>query len=174
MTRDPQALFQEVQYFREQRLMLLALPAGLFLIVFFGWAMIRQLIVGEPFGNQPMGDRSLAVFGMLYILLGALLVWLYFVGKLITEVRPQGLFVRFHPIHRRERHIRFGDIDKCEALTYRPIRDFGGWGIRAGRLGRAYNVSGNRGAYLTMKNGRRLLIGSQRTDTLVEAIRSLM
>lgn len=154
--------------------MVLVIPAGLFLIAFFAWGMIQQLALGEPFGNDPMSNRFLAVFGSAYILLGGFLLWLYFAGRLITEVRPEGLFFRFHPVQRRDRHIRFDDIERCEALTYRPIRDFRGWGIRFGRLGRAYNVSGNRGAYLTMKSGRRLLIGSQKTDTLVEAITSFM
>jgi hypothetical protein len=174
MLRDPRSVFYEVQRVREQGLMKVVLPAGLFLIAFFAYAMIRQLVLGEPFGDAPMSNRFLAVFGSAYIMLGVFLVWLYFSGKLITEVRSEGLFVRFYPFHRRARHVRFGDIEKCEVLTYRPIRDFGGWGIRAGRMGRAYNVSGNRGAYLTMKSGRRLLVGSQRADTLVGAITSYM
>jgi hypothetical protein len=173
LSRNPNAVFYEVQYLREQRLFGLVVPAGLFLIGFFGYAIVKQLILGEPFGDDPMSDRFLAVAGPLYILLGGLLLWLYFGGNLTTEVRPDGLYVRLYPIHRSYRHIGLEVIEKCEVLTYRAIRDFGGWGIRAGRKGRAYNVFGNKGAYLTFKDGKRLLIGSQKAESLVEAILSI-
>jgi hypothetical protein len=54
--------------------------------------------------------------------------------------------------------------------TYRPIRDYGGWGIRYGRGGKAYNVSGNRGVMLELSDGQKLLIGSQRPEELANAI----
>ena len=173
MKRSPNAVFCEVQHFRQQLLMAIILPAGLFLIGFFVYAMVEQLVRGRPFGDHPMPDGVLLVMGPLYILLGLLLLWLYFVGKLITEVRPDGLFVQLYPLHRHFRHIRTDAIESCEVLTYRPIRDFGGWGIRCGLKGRAYNVSGNRGAYLTFNDGKRLLIGSQKPEMLVEAVRSI-
>ena len=55
---------------------------------------------------------------------------------MITEIRGDGLYVRF---------ILFGfnETESAEATKYRPIRDFGGWGIRYGRTGKAYNVSSN-------------------------------
>jgi len=39
---------------------------------------------------------------------------------------------------------------------------------------RAYNMSGNQGVQLVFKNGKKLLIGSQKADELAEAIRSIM
>ena len=48
--------------------------------------------------------------------------------------------------------------------------DYGGWGIRRGRRGWAYNVSGNRGVLLQLENEKTLLIGSQRPDELAAAI----
>ena len=141
MGKSPNAVFYEVQHLRQQLVMVITLPSGLFLIGFFVYAMVQQLIHGRPFGDHPMPDGVLAVMGPLYILLGILLLWLYFGGKLVTEVRPDGLFVRFFPLHRRTQHIRTDEIESCEVMTYRPIRDFGGWGIRRGPKGRAYNVS---------------------------------
>jgi hypothetical protein len=42
--------------------------------------------------------------------------------------------------------------------------------VRFGPRGRAYNVSGNRGVEITLANGKRVLIGSQRSDELAAAI----
>lgn len=153
--------------------MIVLVPAALFMIGFFAYAMVRQLIHGKPFGDDPMSDRALAIMGPFYILLGLAMLWLYFKSRLVTEVRPDGLFVRFYPFHRRFQHIQAADIENCEVRVYRAIRDYGGWGIRRGVKGAAYNVMGNRGAYLVLKNGRKLLVGSQKAQMLVDAIASI-
>jgi hypothetical protein len=171
--RSPNAIFYEVQYLRRQRFLIILVPAALFMIGFFAYAMVRQLIHGEPFGDDPMSDLALAIMGPFYILMGAAMLWLYFKSRLVTEVRPDGLFVRFYPFHRRFQHIRPADIEKCEVLTYRPIRDYGGWGIRRGVKGVAYNVAGNRGAHLVLKSGKKVLVGSQKAQMLVDAIASI-
>jgi hypothetical protein len=57
-----------------------------------------------------------------------------------------------------------------EAITYSPLRDYGGWGIRRGAKGKAYNVSGNHGVRLELSDGKRILIGSQRPEELSEAV----
>jgi hypothetical protein len=57
--------------------------------------------------------------------------------------------------------------------VYRPIREYGGWGIRIGMAKKAYNVSGNRGVELEFEGGRKLLIGSSKPDQLASAIESI-
>jgi hypothetical protein len=80
------------------------------------------------------------------------------------------VYVRFIPLHRRFHWFRWEDILSAEAITYLPLRDYGGWGIRFGPKGKAYNVCGNRGVQLTFTNGSRLMIGSQRAEELAAAI----
>ena len=99
---------------------------------------------------------------------------LFSVVKLETEVRSDGLYVRFFPIHIHFKKFTAEDLSEYYARTYRPILEYGGWGIRFGKGGRAYNISGNKGAQLVLKSGKRLLIGSQRPDELAEAIGSVM
>lgn len=83
-----------------------------------------------------------------------------------------GLCVRVLPFTRFRRHIPFDLITSCEARTYSPIREYGGWGMKFGRGGKAYNVMGNRGVQLVLVSGERLLIGSQRADELAGVIKS--
>jgi len=102
----------------------------------------------------------------------AFLIW---VNRLETEVRTDGLYVRYFPFHRRFKKFGAEDLSECFARKYRPILEYGGWGIRCGwKGGRAYNVSGNEGAQLVFKNGKRLLIGSKEANELEAAIRSVM
>lgn len=99
---------------------------------------------------------------------------LFFVLKLETEVRPDGLYIRFFPAHIHFKRFGAEDLSEYYARRYKPLREYGGWGIRWGRKGKAYNVSGNKGVQLVFRNGKRLLIGSQRAEELEEAIRSIM
>ncbi|MHC4396041.1 MAG: DUF6141 family protein [Planctomycetota bacterium] len=94
--------------------------------------------------------------------------------KLETEVRGDGLYIRFYPFHLKFKRFGVEELSEYYAREYRPILEYGGWGIRYGRKGKAYNVSGNKGVQLVFKNGKRLLIGSQREKELEDAIRSIM
>jgi len=94
--------------------------------------------------------------------------------KLETEVRPDGLYVRYFPFHIHFKRFTADDLSEYYARKYKPILEYGGWGIRYSfGKGKAYNVSGNKGVQLVFKNGKRLLIGSQRAEELEEAIRSI-
>lgn len=90
--------------------------------------------------------------------------------NLTIEVRPDGLYFRFFPLHRSFRKIASEDLAGYEVRTYSPLKDYGGWGIRYGRRGKAYNVSGNRGVQLEFSNGDKLLLGSQKPEELAEAM----
>jgi hypothetical protein len=97
---------------------------------------------------------------------------LFFFCRLTTEVRDDGVYICFFPFHRTWRRIAFTEMKQCEVRTYRPVREYGGWGIRYGGKGKAYNVSGDRGVQIELLNGKRLLIGSQRAEELWRAIQA--
>jgi hypothetical protein len=56
------------------------------------------------------------------------------------------------------------------ARTYKPLSEYGGWGIKYGRSGWAYNIIGDQGVQLELDNGKRILIGSQHAEELEQAI----
>jgi hypothetical protein len=165
---DKRVSFCEVQRFRNTWVLFIVLPISLFLIILFGYGMVKQLILGHPWGGKPMPDIALAIVGPLAILFGIGLAYLFYAAKLVTEVRGDGLYVRFFPLTQQK--IPFEDIGRCEVRTYNPIREFGGWGIRYGKGGKAYNVSGNRGVQLELSNGKRLLIGSEQPEELARVL----
>lgn len=174
MTAQP-VRFREEQRFRQMWIWLLTLPLCVGIIGLFAWIMVVQLLLGRPVGNQPMPDLMLMITGPLFMLLMAGLLWMMWAARLITEVRDDGIYIRFFPFHRRFHGFRWGEIESSEACSYRPILDYGGWGIRFGAGGKAYNVSGNRGLQLTFGGGRRggVLIGSQRPEELATAVESV-
>jgi len=102
---------------------------------------------------------------------------LFILTNLETEVCSDGLRVRLFPFHIHYKNFAKEDLSECYARTYKPIREYGGWGIRCGfrkGSGRAYNMKGNQGVQLIFKDGRKLLIGSQKPDELAEAINKIM
>jgi len=170
--RDSTCRFREEQRFNQWWLHLTTGAVAVAATTLFGYGMFRQLVQGQPWGDRPMSDTALAVLGPLFILLGwsvaLLLRWI----SLQVEVRKSSVFIRFRPLVHRE--ILFQDIRRCEARTYRPIREYGGWGVRVGRRGLAYNVSGHRGVQLELAKGKPILIGSQRAEELAQAIQEGM
>ncbi len=141
---------------------------------FFAWAMVEQLVMGRTVGNQPMSDLMLMIMGPLFILLMAGLFWLMWAARLVTEVRDDGIYIRFYPFDRGFRVFLWEEIESFEARSYRPILEYGGWGVRMGSDGGAYNVSGKMGLQLTFRYGLAggVLIGSQRLEELAMAVGS--
>lgn len=134
----------------------------------FAYGMIQQLMLGEQWGDRPMSDVGLAIVFVITVLVTLGLLVLFWWMQLTVEVRADGVYVNFRPL--KQRIIRYDEIAQVEAMRYRPILQYGGWGIRRGRKGWAYNVSGSRGVRLDLVNGTHLLIGSQRATELAAAI----
>jgi len=131
------------------------------------WGTIQQLILKRPFGSRPAPDPVMLLIAVVF---GIGLPLFFLSLRLITEVRRDGITVRFVPLNRRPQCWACGDIGGYELVTYRPLRDYGGWGIRSGPKGRAYNVSGDRGVRLTLRSGKMHLIGSQKPQRLASAL----
>jgi hypothetical protein len=55
------------------------------------------------------------------------------------------------------------------------LGEYGGWGIKYGLVGagKAYSVSGMQGLQLYLKDGSRLLIGTQKSQEIQEIINKL-
>jgi hypothetical protein len=139
--------------------------------VVFSWhGAYQQLFLRKPFGTNPAPDwmilALLLVFGIIFPLF-------FYSLKMVTVVRKDGLYVRFYPFHFSFRHFPIKNIQSYEVLTYNPFRDYGGWGIRYGLKGKAYNTKGNRGVlfeFTERNNVRKLMIGSQIPEKLSTAI----
>ena len=156
-------LFAETQRFRQWWILAVV---GLITVGSL-WAFVQQVVLGEPFGDDPAPDWAvIAIVAAFGIVLPGFILSL----KLETEVRRDAVLVRLWPIHRSWVRIPLATIQEAEAVTYRPIREYGGWGLRYGPNGKAYNVSGNRGVQLAYGAGRRLLIGSRRPEELARTI----
>ena len=135
----------------------------------FLFGLFVQVIVGRPFGDKPMNNTGLFIATGVCILLTVL--FLNF--RLNTQIKADGIYVRFFPIQFRYRHYTWDKISKIYLRHYSPIYEYGGWGMRLGLFGKgkAYNVSGTKGLQLEFTNKKKLLIGTHKPDELAEALK---
>jgi hypothetical protein len=161
MSSTSVAAFREEQRFRQPWVWVLVL--GVAALQWWGW--IQQILLGQPFGDNPAPDWMMWLFWLLF---GIGLPLFFLSLRLVVEVRADGVWLRFIPLTKRT--IPFGEIERCEAVDYQPVRQYGGWGIRGLGSNRAYNVSGSRGVRLYLRNGDVVVIGSQRAEALALAI----
>jgi hypothetical protein len=157
-----------VQRFRQVWLWAMLVAVETAVLVPLAWGAVSQLVFGIPFGSKPSSDLALGLGAAAAALFCAGLTWLFLRMALEVAVDASGVCVRFRPF--LTRRIGFQEIEECAARRYRPILEFGGWGIRVGWRKRAYNVSGNLGVQLVLAGGRRVLIGSQRPAELAAEI----
>ena len=78
-----------------------------------------------------------------------------------VEVRSDHLFISFGPVRLVRRTIRYADIESVRAATYRPIREFAGWGIRRRGRRTAWTIRGNQALVVTLHSGKVVYVGSR-------------
>jgi hypothetical protein len=104
-----------------------------------------------------------AVMGLVLAILAGVMTM-----RQTTTVTSDAVSVRFGFLYRTT--IPLAEVRQAEAVVYRPIAHYGGWGIRGFGKKRALNSRGNRGVLLTRSDGSTMLIGSQKPRELLEAL----
>ncbi len=166
--------FKEEQKFNQWWLKLILYLSVLAALGPLYYGTIVQLSTGVPWGDKPASDTVLIVIDLLVTLLMAGILWLIFGTKMITEIKNDGLHIRFKPFLRNEKVIQKENIEKFDVVKYNPVTDYGGWGVKRGRKGNVINVSGNKGLYLVLKGGKKFMIGTARPEAMKHAINKLM
>jgi len=153
--------FTEIQKMNQWWLWLILLGiAGL-----WTWAIVQQIMLGQPFGDKPASDTELLVAGL--FVLGIL--GLFYVLTLHTEISAAGIRLRYVPFVRKT--IPWSEIRRAEVIRY----IFVGYGIRLSfQYGIVYNTRGNQGLLLEKTDGKRLLIGTQQPEALAAAVRAFL
>jgi hypothetical protein len=147
--------------------------SALLTIGLFGIGINRQIIHGQKFGNHPMSDQGLIIAFILVILLFVLVMLLFGFAKLITVIDKSGIAFKFQPFQLRYSRICWDQVEKYSVISYHPIRDFGGWGIKSKKGITAFNVSGDKGLQIQLKSGKSIMIGTQKDVELNQFLGNL-
>ena len=139
-----------------------------------GLPVVITVIAGIFFYlSMPPSDDlwTLIVPGAVILFTALTFLWFLFM-KLETTIDPEGIRVQFHGIPFCKRSIAWSEIKHISVISYSPLSDYGGWGVRYGMAGNGwcYNISGNTGIKLFYQNEKPFLIGTQDADAARHAI----
>lgn len=144
------------------------------IIVLIGISTIIPVaILLHTYINKPKSLSTIELISVILVLILASGIIFFF--KLITRIDEKGIYYKFFPFQFKLKLIEWQEIEEAYVRNYDAITEYGGWGLKGGALwnkskGRAINVSGDIGIQLQLKNGKKLLIGTQKKE---EAIRVL-
>jgi hypothetical protein len=93
--------------------------------------------------------------------------------RLITQIRSDGIYVRYPPIQRTFSFFDWDSIDRIYLRQYHPLVEYGGWGLRKGLMGSAYIISGTVGIQLIFRDGTKLLIDTNQHEAVATALQRM-
>lgn len=158
-------IFKEEQRFTQTWIILLLVISG----------TIPSIIILSTYMKD--GSQVTLTEVILTISITLLVSMLIFVFKLYTRIDENGIHYKFFPIHLKYKTITWHEILNAHIRKYDAISEYGGWGIKGGFFwrkskGTAVNVSGNIGIQLELKNGTKLLIGTNQKEQAKQVLHS--
>ena len=143
------------------------LPRFLFFAMCFGTIVFGIVILVLRISGA-IDTQAVRLLWLVWVLV-ALSDWAMASIQMVTEIHPDGILVYCKPFRFLRRKFQWGAIDRMYARTYSPLADYGGWGIRRGKSGLAYNMRGRQGVQLELKDGPNVLIGTQMPRAFMDA-----
>lgn len=142
-----------------------------FLAAVFSLVELARGNVGGWEGAMPVWEAALLLLlgfglpGSIYALM----------GQLRTRITSEGIEIRWGFLEVIRKNILFAEVEGVEAITYSPLGEFGGWGIRiGGNKKKAWTVRGNRAVLLRLKDGTHFYLGSDRPERVLQWVLSAM
>jgi hypothetical protein len=93
--------------------------------------------------------------------------------RLITEIRTDGIYVRFPPFSPSYEGFLWNEIERVYMREFDPISEYNGWGIKTGLSGRSFTMSGTTGIQIILKDKRSVLIGTNQPEAIKEVLHKL-
>ena len=150
-------LYRELQKMAQPKIGLIMAAVFILAEVLIVYAYLAQI------GQNPLPISVTVVVTILLIFL----IYLALFMKVVVTVTESEIYIRSFINHK----ILKKDIIGCEIVEFRPMRDFGGWGIRFFVKGTGYICPGTkRGVRLERVGHTALTISSNDADALMDAI----
>lgn len=150
--------------------------------------------------QRPQRVKNNWFYGAAAVLFGLMLVWNFFSKKetavftgllwtgfllfiilqiftslgaqLVTQIREDGIYVRFPPYQFSFAKYNWDSILEIHIRKFDPLKEYG-YGVRIGPGGRAYTVPGDTGIQIIFKDNTRLIISTKRPEEVMEVLRRL-
>ena len=163
--------FEERQTFTQWWLWLIVGATTIGINVLFIQAVVQQLIMGTPWGREPMSDESLLILSVVVLTVSTGLSLLFFATVMEVRVDKRAIEYRYTPLIRSWRRIERESIrDVRRRRNY-----FMGHGVKRSWDGtRALSVKGIDGIELTLDGGSKIFLGSQQPEEFRSAVERMV
>jgi hypothetical protein len=148
---ESKILFEEQQSFWKNKLLIFLMVMVLLAVLLTGLISIFQLLEKPSLFYLPI----------------LLLIFYLSLEKLTSVVTLENIKFgsKYLPFTRNE--FDWEEVEKIQMIEH----DSWGWGIRFSRtLGIIYNTAGNKGLLITLKNGKKYMLGTQKSEELKKAL----
>lgn len=168
-------IFYEKQHNGLTRLLLTLSIAIVVMLVLFGSWIIKINYNGNPFELDSITTYNLVVMAVLILILSTVVIIHHSFSNLITKINDKGLTVTYFSIRKKQLKIEVKEILSYKLRKYNPYREYWGYGVRENWMrGKAYIINGRKGLHIQLKNGKCVLIGTQKEQAIEYAMRKLM
>ena len=141
--------FKESQSFK-QWFWLLFIP--------FGVVLGKKIFDNHEYDAKAIFDYELVLMLVFMVIFGCL----FLIMNLKTVLDDKGIQMSFYPFVKKK--LKWTDVKTFKLIDYGFV---GGWGIHFWtKYGTVYNVKGNKGLAIELKNGKKMLIGTQKPKEL--------
>ncbi len=166
-------IFKEKQKFKQPWLWILLIGSTLISVIPFTTGLYKQLYLNQSWGNNPMSDIGLIITSISVFALMIGINILFCTMYLKTVITNNDITIIYFPIIRKGKVIKFSDIEDIYTREYRPVSEYGGWGIKGSEENRCYNTNGKFGIQIILKNSNKILIGSQKTELAKSIVKQI-
>lgn len=168
--------FKEQQYFSNPGLWIFIAIVFTIAIAPTAIALYNGLVLQNPVSEKPGNSTSLVLLLVILVIMLLITLWIFKKMKLVTEIQKDGIHYMYPPFITKMRFFAKEEIEDYKIRKYKPVREYNGWGIRHSwsGYGRAFNVRGNIGLQLYLKNGKKVLFGTQRAEAMLRSMHKMM
>ncbi len=157
---------EEYIFYEEQKIPLIAK-----VIAVVSCAAIMAVLIASTIHSSDTSEKKSTLILTIVncIILGIAAISILYT-KLIVRIDKKSINIRFFPFMIKDKKLPLKDIQRYYIRKYRPIMEYGGWGIRWNSNGRAYCIRGNMAIQLEFESGSKILIGTQKPGELNAAM----
>ena len=118
----------------------------------------KKIFDNHEYDAKAIFDYELVLMLVFMVIFGCL----FLIMNLKTVLDDKGIQMSFYPFVKKK--LKWADVKTFKLIDYGFV---GGWGIRFWtKYGTVYNVKGNKGLAIELKNGKKMLIGTQKPKEL--------
>ena len=133
--------------------------------------VVQQLILGIPWGDQPLNDETLLILSVVILTVSTGLSLLFFVTMMEVRIDKRAIEYRYTPLIRSWRRIERESIRGFEQRNSYLV----GHGVKRTFDGtRILSVKGAIGIELTLDGGSRIFFGTQQPEQFKSAVQRMV